>query len=76
MSRIEDPTTAREFEDLEERVEKLEQSLKGTRESSSSKNADKQENSYRVIKADGDHFVEFKTKEGWVRSDSSNFKIR
>jgi len=76
MSRISDPTIKMEIESIEDRLEKLEQSLKGNKETSSSKNENRQLNSYRVVKEDGSHFIEFKHKDGWVRSDSSSFKLR
>ena len=52
MSRVDDPTIKMELEDLDERVNKLEQSIKGDRESSSAKNSEAQLNTYRVIKED------------------------
>jgi|TARA_R100001530_G_scaffold27131_5_gene21701 hypothetical protein len=76
MSRSEDPIIAQEIEDLENRVRKLEQSITGGRESASDKNAGEQQNTYRVIKESGKHYVEFKSKEGWIRSDSSTFNLR
>jgi hypothetical protein len=76
MSRVDDPTIKMELEDLDGRVDKLEQSIKGDRESSSSKNSDAQLNTYRVIKEGGNHYVEFKHKDGWVRSSSSTFNLR
>tara|TARA_R100000687_G_C6349834_1_gene118331 strand:- start:222 stop:452 length:231 start_codon:yes stop_codon:yes gene_type:complete len=76
MSRVEDPTVAQEIEELEERVRKLEQSVEGVRASSSEKNAEQQRSTYRVVKEEGKHFVEFKAKEGWIRSDPSTFSIR
>jgi|ETNvirenome_6_85_1030632.scaffolds.fasta_scaffold112028_2 uncharacterized protein YoxC len=76
MSRIEDPIISQEVRDLENRISRLEQSLKGNRTSSSDKNAHQQKNSYRVVKEDGKHYVEFKSKEGWIRSDSSTFSMR
>lgn len=76
MSRVEDPTIKMELQELDTRINKLEQSLKGERESSSAKNADKQVNTYRVIKEDGKHYIEFKHKDGWVRSSSSSFNLR
>ena len=76
MSRLEDPLLVQELRELSNRIDVLEQSLKGTRESASDKNADKQKNSYRVIKEDGNHYVEFKSKDGWVRSSGSTFTLR
>ena len=76
MSRVDDPTIKMELEDLDERVNKLEQSIKGDRESSSAKNSEAQLNTYRVIKEGGKHYVEFKHKDGWIRSDSSTFNLR
>ena len=76
MRRVSDPTVKMEIEALENRLEKLEQSLRGNRESASSKNESRQLNTYRVVKEDGNHFIEFKHKDGWVRSDASSFKLR
>ena len=64
-----------ELEAIVNRLERLEQSLSGSRESSS-KNNERQLNTYKLIKEDGKYYIEFKHKDGWVRSDSSSFKLR
>lgn len=76
MSRVSDPIVKMELEELESRLDKVEQSLKGTRESSSGKNAHLQKNTYRVTKEDGTYFVEYKHKDGWIRSSTSSFSLR
>lgn len=76
MSRVSDTTTKMELEDIVRRLERLEQSLDSERPSSSSKNSERQLNSYRVIKEEGKHYVEFKHKDGWIRSSSSTFNLR
>ena len=76
MSRVEDPIVKMELEDIERRLNILEQSLKNDRESSSSKNESQQKNTYRLVKEDGKYYVEFKHKDGWVKSSSSTFNLR
>ena len=76
MSRVKDPIVKMELEDIEQRLNRLEQSLHGDRESSSSKNENQQRNTYRLVKEDGKYYVEFKHKDGWVRSSSSTFNLR
>tara|TARA_R110002074_G_scaffold402033_1_gene602906 strand:- start:10258 stop:10494 length:237 start_codon:yes stop_codon:yes gene_type:complete len=77
MSRVSEPLTKMELEDIESRLDKIEQSLKSTtRDKSSDKNAHLQKNTYRVIKEDSNYYVEFKHKDGWIRSTSTNFNLR
>lgn len=76
MSRVEDPTIKMELEELSERVRVLEQQQSSSREESSGKNAHKQTSSYRVVYEDNKHYIEFKAKEGWVRSSSGSFALR
>ena len=77
MSRVNEPLIKMELEDLESRLDKIEQSLKSTtRDKSSDKNAHLQKNTYRVIKEDGTYFVEYKHKDGWIRSSTSSFSLR
>tara|TARA_R100001463_G_scaffold51714_4_gene102408 strand:+ start:70 stop:306 length:237 start_codon:yes stop_codon:yes gene_type:complete len=77
MSRASDPVVKMEFEDIISRLEIIEQSLKsGGSSKSSDKNAHLQKNSYRLIKEDSKYYVEFKHKDGWIRSEASNFTLR
>ena len=76
MSRVSDPIVKMELVELESRLDKVEQSLKSNKGSSSDKNAHLQKNTYRVIKEDSNYYVEFKHKDGWIRSTSTNFSLR
>ncbi len=77
MSRVSEPLTKMELEDIELRLDRIEQSLKETtRKNSSDKNAHFQKNTYRVIREDSKYYVEFKHKDGWIRSEASNFTLR
>lgn len=76
MSRVSDPLVKMEFESLENRLERLEQSILNEKSNSADKNEGLQLNTYRVLKEDGKYYIEFKHKDGWVRSDASNFTLR
>jgi len=77
MSRVSDPIVKMEIEELESRLDIIEQSTKSKlKVTSSDKNAHLQKNSYRVIKEDSKYYVEFKHKDGWIRSEASNFSLR
>ena len=76
MSRVEDKTTKMELESIVNRLDRLEQSLKNESSSASSKNSERQLNTYRLVKEDSKYYIEFKHKDGWVRSDASNFTLR
>ena len=76
MSRVNDPLIKMEFEELEKRLDILEQSIVNNRSNSSDKNETLQLGTYRVLKEDGKYYIEFKHKDGWVRSNASNFTLR
>lgn len=77
MSRVSDPIVKMEIEELESRLDIIEQSTKSKlKVTSSDKNAHLQRNSYRVVKEDSKYYVEFKHKDGWIRSEASNFSLR
>tara|TARA_R100001463_G_scaffold89240_3_gene143974 strand:- start:443 stop:679 length:237 start_codon:yes stop_codon:yes gene_type:complete len=77
MSRVSDPTTKMEIQELDSRLDKIEQSLnKSTSQRPSDKNAHLQKNTYRVVKEDSNYYIEFKHKDGWLRSSASNFTLR
>ena len=77
MSRVSDPIVKMEIEELESRLDIIEQSTKSKlKVTSSDKNAHLQRNSYRVVKEDSKYYVEFKHKDGWIRSEASNFTLR
>tara|TARA_R100000234_G_scaffold32786_1_gene19265 strand:- start:136 stop:369 length:234 start_codon:yes stop_codon:yes gene_type:complete len=76
MSRVNDPLIKMEIQELEKKIEILEQSIKSNRSNSTDKNEDKQIGTYRVIKEDSKYYVEFKHKDGWIRSEASNFTLR
>ena len=76
MSRVSDPLVKMEFEELENRLERLEQSISNEKNNSADKNEGLQLNTYRVLKEDGKYYIAFKHKDGWVRSDASNFTLR
>jgi hypothetical protein len=77
MSRVSDATVKMELEELETRLDIIEQSIKSElKVTSSDKNAHLQKNSYRLVKEDSKYYVEFKHKDGWIRSEASNFSLR
>lgn len=76
MSRVEDKTTKMELESIVNRLDRLEQSLKNESSSASSKNSERQLNTYRLVKEDSKYYIEFKHKDGWIRSSSSTFSLR
>lgn len=76
MSRVSDPLVKMELEELQNRLDRLEQSILSDRDNSSDKNEGMQLNTYRVLKEQGKYYIEFKHKDGWVRSDASNFTLR
>ena len=76
MSRVSDPLVKMELEELSSRLDVIEQSIKGSKSKSYDKNEKLQLGTYRVLKEEGKYYIEFKHKDGWVRSDSSNFTLR
>lgn len=76
MSRVNDPLIKMELDELESRINILEQSIVQSKSKSYDKNEKLQLGTYRVLKEEGKYYIEFKHKDGWVRSDSSNFTLR
>lgn len=76
MSRVNDPLIKMELDELESRINILEQSMKQSKSKSYDKNEKLQLGTYRVLKEEGKYYIEFKHKDGWVRSNASNFTLR
>lgn len=76
MSRVNDPLIKMELDELESRINILEQSIVQSKSKSYDKNEKLQLGTYRVLKEEGKYYIEFKHKDGWVRSNASNFTLR
>jgi len=76
MSRVSDPLIKMELDELESRINILEQSMAQSKSKSYDKNEKLQLGTYRVLKEENKYYIEFKHKDGWVRSNASNFTLR
>ena len=74
-SSVEDVQTRREMDQILNRLAKLERNHKSDTERGAESDTGSK-GLYRLVKEDNNYFVEFKFKDGWVRSSATTYTKR